>query len=664
MSAVISIQDVLGEGGILSRRLQGFRERPQQLEMANAIAAAVNEERHLVVEAPTGVGKSLAYLVPLLLGAVDQGRKVVIVTHTIALQDQLFDKDIPLLASCLPVEFTVTKAMGRSNYLGIRRFGLAQERAPTLVADDPTVRSLQRVADWVPQAFEGRRQELQPPVRGELWEQIQSESDNCLGHRCDHFNDCFYQSARRRAQSANIVITNHALYAIDIMLRKQDAALLPEHDVLVVDEAHHLERVAQEHFGVEISRQGMRRFLRRLVGGRGSRGLLPSLEGQDANTVEAMATSLAAASDRFFDEVDSWCASQPQSNGRYREPALWDDVLSSDLDQLGQRLESLASNQEREDLRLEAEAFSFRAGALASGVRALLSVDDEDLVYFVEREPRRRQVTMAARPLDIGPILETDLFDRMGSAILTSATLSAGRDAKGLEYFVKRHGITGADQKVIGSPFDLSRLMEVHVPGDLPLPDDTGFDEAAAGVILSQVDRLGGGAFILCTSYRSLEALWRLLAGPLRERGLLALKQGDSLDRATMLERFREDGNAVLFGAESFWHGVDVPGPALRLVVITRLPFPVPAHPMNEARSERLRRQGENPFTRFFLPEAVIRFRQGCGRLVRQEDDEGLVLCLDRRVIERPYGGKFRASLGDAPWVTDAPSASQSGADG
>lgn len=650
MSSELTIKDVLGRGGILSRRLDNFRERPQQLEMADAILDALRDEAHLVVEAPTGVGKSLAYLVPMLIGAVAAGRKVVISTHTIALQDQLLEKDIPLLASCLPIEFTVTKALGRNNYLGLRRLGLAMERAPDLLADDPAVSALRRINDWSEDAFEGRRQELDPPVRPEIWDQVQSETDNCLGHRCEQFKRCFYQSARRRLQTADVIVTNHALYCTDLMLRQQDMGLLPEHAILIVDEAHHLERVAQDHLGLGFSRRGLRHFLRRLLGGRGTQGLLKRLDDDRVEGAQVLSRKIGEAGDRFFGDVDRWCASRPGSNGRYREPALWDDILSADLASLADQLEVIADGQERDELRVEVQAFAQRALGICSMVRALLAVDDPDLVYFVERDPVRRHVELAARPLDVAPILERDLFDRMGTAVLTSATLAAGRSEKDLNYFARHLGCTGARQLVLGTPFDYERLVEVHVPQDLPFPDEDGYDAAASDVALRYVDRVGGGAFILFTSYRALESSWRRLAGPLRERGLMALRQGDAMDRATMLSRFREDGNAVLFGTESFWHGVDVPGPALRLVVITRLPFPVPTLPMNEARAERLRRGGEDPFPRFFLPEAVIRFRQGCGRLVRTEEDEGLIVCLDRRVVTRPYGRRFRASLDAAPW--------------
>ncbi|NRA97536.1 MAG: DEAD/DEAH box helicase [Planctomycetes bacterium] len=659
MSSELPIEDVLGRGGILSRRLDGFRERPQQVEMAEAVLDALREEAHLVVEAPTGVGKSLAYLAPVLIGAVATGRKVVISTHTIALQAQLLEKDIPLLASCLPIEFTVTKALGRNNYLGLRRLGLAMERAPDLVADDPAVVALRRVHEWSEDAFEGRRQELDPPVRPEIWDQVQSETDNCLGHRCEQFKRCYYQAARRRLQTADVIVTNHALYCTDLMLRQQDMGILPEHPVLIIDEAHHLERVAQDHLGLSLSRRGMRHFLRRLLGGRGAQGLLKRLDGDAVDGAQTLARKVGEAGDRFFGDVDRWCASRPGSNGRYREPGLWDDVLSADLAALADRLEILADAQERDEVRVEVEAFARRSLAMCSMVRSLLAVDDPDLVYFVERDPVRRHVELAARPLDIAPILERDLFDKLGCVVSTSATLAAGRGENDLGYFARRHGCSGARQLVLGSPFDYQRLVEVHVPRHIPFPDEDGYDEAAADVVLRYIDKAGGGAFVLFTSYRALEASWRRLAGPINERGLMALRQGDTMDRATMLTRFREDGNGVLFGTESFWHGVDVPGSALRLVVITRLPFPVPTLPLNEARAERLRRGGEDPFPKFFLPEAVIRFRQGCGRLVRTEEDEGVILCLDRRVVERPYGKRFRATLADASWDTGVEDAAE-----
>ena len=656
-----TIQDVLGRGGVLSRRLDGYRERKQQLDMADAIADAFQRSAHLMAEAPTGTGKSLAYLVPAVLGPVSQGRKVVIATHTIALQDQLVEKDLPLLAASLPIEFTVAKALGRTNYLGLRRLGLALADAPTLVADDPRTAALTRIRHWSELIDEGRRQQLDPPASSEIWDLVQSESDNCLGPRCGTYKDCFYWGARRRLETADIIVTNHALYCTDIMLRRLDSGLLPEHDVLIIDEAHHFERVASDHFGLEISRRGMRWFLRRLTGGRMSPGLIGRLGGEGVEGVRTLLLRLAVTSDGFFDSIDVWFAAQPGGNGRYRQPYIVEDTLSPPLAELADRLEGLADEQEKPEVAVEVSAFGQRALGMATMVRSLLAVDDPDMVYFVERDPTRRATRVAARPLDVAPTLETELFDRVQSVIVTSATLASGRDPKDLGYTAGRLGCTGSDHLVLDSPFDLPRLVEVHVPEDVPLPDEADHDAKAADATLRYIRRAQGGAFLLFTSYRALEASWRRLAAPLGEMGLLVLRQGDAMDRAAMLRRFREDGNAVLFGTDSFWHGVDVPGPALRLVVVGRLPFPVPTTPLNEARAEQLRREGDDPFTSFALPEAVIRWRQGFGRLVRTEDDEGVIVCLDRRILLRPYGARFREAVGAVPWRVGSSEAANEG---
>lgn len=651
MGSGITVTDVLGRGGVLSRRLEGFRERPQQLEMARAAARAFREGGTLLAEAPTGVGKSLAYLVPALLELVDRGRRVVVSTHTIALQEQLLNSDLPLLGGCLPVEFVALKAVGRGNYLSRRRLADALTHAPTLLSGDRQAQRLQLLAGWAERSTEGTLQDLGERP-GDVWDLVRSEADNCLGRRCPTYGTCFFHEARRRLESAHVIVANHALYFSDLRLREEDAGVLPDHDALILDEAHHVEHVAAEHFGLDVSRRMLEHYLSRLSArGRGL-GVLHRLRNGPHGGAVALVDDLRGAVREFFGGVEAWLARNPAA--RMREPGVVRDVLSGPLLELARLLaEEVTPADEREAVELESQVL--RARGLGESVRALLAVDDPGLVYFVEQDPGGRDTALVARPLEVAPILEERLFQRLPTVVLTSATLGVGPGEDGLGYAAGRLGCGDAERLVLGSPFRFEERVEVHVPASLPLPDEEGYPRAAAEAIAAYVRRTRGGAFVLFTSYRSLEAVHGLLAGPLGAEGYSVLKQGGSLDRRRMLELFRGDGNAVLFGTDSFWEGVDVPGPPLRLVVLARLPFPVPTLPLNAARAEELRKRGRNPFREFSLPEALIRFRQGFGRLIRTEEDEGLVVCLDRRVLERAYGRWFQVAVPSCPWITAPP---------
>lgn len=645
------MDDVFGSEGVLSRRLEGFRRRDGQIRMADAVAETFKEGRRLLVEAPTGTGKSLAYLAPAILGPVAEGQRVVISTHTINLQEQLIEKDLPLLAACLPVEFSAQKALGRRNYLGLRRLGVAMAQAPLLADDDPDVRSLKRLAQWSRSTLEGRFVELDPLPAGSVLDDVQSEADNCLGRRCEHYKECFYQSARRRLETADIIVTNHALLVIDAQLKRIDRGVLPDYEVLVVDEAHHLAHVAADHLGLEVDRRQVMRLLSRLFG-RGRRpGQIRRLLGEGAASFEERAALLRGRAGAFFDRLDAWRAESGGSNGRVREPQFVEDLIGPGFLDLGRALRGAAEEATRPEAAVELEGWAGRALAVGEATSELLSMEDREAVTWVESEPERGRTRLMARPLDVSEALQEDLFGPRHAVVGTSATLAAGGDESGLVPIRKSLGLgAGGHDLVLPSPFDLERQVRAFVAHGIPEPSEPEHAATLREWIMAAVSHVRGGAFVLFTSYQALDGAWRRLVDPLEAMGLVVLKQSSGVDRAAMLRRFREDGNAVLFGTESFWEGVDVPGSALRLVILTRLPFPVPTTPFNEARSERCRNRGGDPFRDLSLPEAIVRFRQGCGRLIRTESDEGMLLCLDPRMARKGYGARFSRAVAPVAW--------------
>ena len=645
------IVEVLGKDGVLSRRISGFRERGQQLAMAEAVRGAIQADRPLMVEAPTGVGKSFAYLVPSLLEAVDAGKRVILATHTIALQEQLLERDLPLLDASLPVECTAAKAVGRANYLSLRRLDQALINAPLLFSGEEEVRELRRLQKWSQNSSGGLRQELEPqPIRA--WDAVQSEGDNCLGRRCATFESCFFHGARRRVENADLIVTNHALFFLDLRLQEEGLGLLPPADVVILDEAHHISRVARQSFGLELSERWVLRTLQRLAVPGRAQGLIYTLPEVHRKQLLPLIREGRSSARLFFDDLAGYLEVEAASNGRIRQPEFIDNLLSDRLSELGEGLVRAIETSDSEEESVELSAAASRIEGLASEGRALLRVDDPELVYYGEAAPQMRDRRLCARPVDVGETLKEHLFSKTGCVVLTSATLfPMGAGQSRPKFSAETLGCPDAELLALDSPFDHGQV-ELHVPKELPSVDDPGFPASAAKVIEDYVGVSRGGAFILCTSYRSLEALHRLTASSLGRQGYCVLRQGGSLDRSRLLERFREDGNAVLFGADSFWEGVDVPGPALRLVIITRLPFPVPTLPMNEARVEAIKKRGGSPFKEFFLPEALLRFRQGFGRLIRKEDDEGRVVCLDRRIVEKSYGAAFRRALPGCRWVT------------
>ena len=638
-----SLYNFFAAGGVLSRTHPAYEFRRGQLQMAQAVEQALEEKRHLIVEAGTGTGKTLAYLLPV----IRSGKRVIISTNTKNLQEQLFFKDIPFLEQALfpdgEGKLSVCYMKGRGNYLCRKKlYDLTDQ--PVLSGLDE-IEHYRAIAAWEKTTQTGDRAELAGlPEASALWHKLDARSETCLGQKCSSWDKCFITEMHRRAMESNIIIVNHHLFFADLAIKQQaeyapDAGILPEVGAVIFDEAHELEDVAGSYFGVSVSNSRMEELCRDIEA---------SLQRNRLYTekMSGAIKSLRERSQLFFSVL-------PQGEGRFafenRREFLEENGeeflgLQQSLQRLGSEMENLPSKPE------EMFAFVRRAQELQVQLGFLMESEDQNTVFWIERRGFRgresMRVFLQATPIDVAPILKTCLFDNLECAVLTSATLAV---SGGFEYFRRRLGLEHVRELVLPSHFDYESQALFYVPPDLPDPRTPQFAVKATERIRRILEITRGRAFVLFTSYAQMRDIYQRLLGEIEYPMLL---QGDA-PKSALLEEFRLTPNAVLFATSSFWQGVDVQGEQLSCVIIDRLPFAVPSDPVVAARVKSIDAEGGNAFFQYQVPGAVITLKQGFGRLIRSLHDRGLLMLLDNRILKKQYGRMFIESLPNYRKTTD-----------
>ncbi|HEX7587687.1 MAG TPA: helicase C-terminal domain-containing protein [Anaerolineae bacterium] len=676
---VKALGHMLGPEGVFAQNFPGYEYRPQQVEMLSAIADAFNNGATLLVEAGTGTGKSVAYLVPALFWAAQNNQRVVISTNTINLQDQLYLKDIPDLRALLPFEFKAALLKGRSNYICRRRLD-SLRKSDKLTAEQ--VRVLAKVLAWLPSTTTGDSAELTlMGAENQVWSVLSSDQDHCSVEQCAlrQENKCFFYRARDKAESAHVIIVNHALLLSDVATENR---VLPEYKYLVVDEAHHLEARATEALSFEGSRSSLEIMLRNLANERG--GLIGNLAGNLRNSdvpaqikrqVQNIFDDAAQDIDRalrgvydFFNALDGFLGQQESLSGesdtgydrqirltpaRRSQPdwsrieIAWEsfgDMLVKSCEALEKVYNAWTELDDYEvpsqpDLQQELSFAIRRVGDTRASLEALVTKPNANGIYWANINKNNGDISLHSAPLFVGDMLQKQLFAGKDATILASATLCVD---KNFNHIKSRLGIGDwADELEVGSPFDYANAAMVYVPTDIPEPGQPGYQKAVDATLIELLRAMQGRTLVLFTSYSQLQATYRAVSRPLEEDDIMVIAQKLDGSRRQVLETFKTQERTALFGTRSFWEGIDVAGEALSCLVIARLPFSVPSDPVFSARSETF----DDSFAQYAVPEAVLRFRQGFGRLIRTKSDRGIVVVLDRRVLSKNYGRIFIESL-------------------
>ena len=608
-----------------------------------------------MVEAGTGVGKSFSYLAPVAQYTLENQSLAIISTNTISLQEQIFHNDIPFLQKALSSDFKAVLVKGRHNYLCLRRLHKINFQQADLFSDEYEMRHFAKIIAWSYRTEDGSLYDLDEEPDMKVWDMVSSNTETCLGRKCQYYKQCLFQKAREKMHGARILIVNHHLFFSDLAMREEKKSVLPEYDMLVFDEAHSIENVATEHLGATLSNSALKYTMDLLFNAKKQKGFLLTID--DHASMEWVEV-IRKRTDAFFKEIKEYFENgRPGEDSdllRLRRPNFVDNKLSEPLAKLVESLRDAKTHARNKEDELEITSFIRKINAFRNSLDVILNQALERYVYWIECPKRlnNSKVSINAAPINIGSILKKEIFSSSKPVILTSATLSTEKDS--FRYFNERTGVTGAIEKKFGSPFDYKNQVRMYIAKNMPAPDRiTEYSHGVAERIKKYIDLTNGGAFVLFTSYTLMNIVYEEVEGYFNERGFNVLRQGAGLGRSKMLSRFKNEAGSILFGVDSFWQGIDVQGKALSNVIITKLPFSVPDHPIIEARIEDIRKRGGDAFLEYNLPEAVLRFKQGFGRLVRSKKDTGIVAVLDSRIITKSYGRQFLDSIPQCEIIID-----------
>ncbi len=641
------------ETGILSGA-KGFEFREQQQRMAGAVAQALEDEAPVLIEASTGVGKSLAYLIPSLRFALEHDRKAIISTHTINLQEQLFHKDIPTVQKALGMPFRAALLKGRANYLCVTRLKRAIAQSKDLFNQEEA-KQLHDLLAWSQDCGEGSLAELpaELAISPKVWAQVCSENHVCTPRNCG--TTCPYQAARLRVQEAQVVVLNHTLFfgllALADLTQSEEMERMPgfifPNDFLILDEAHTIETVAANQLGIHVSEAEIKYELMRLYNKRTHKG---SLKQYATGRMLQYVDDAQMAADEFFEIAREDCnLDENHGTVRLRRGDWTEDLLSPALEVLEREIKEALQLVENELSRSELMDIAGRLLSYRTAVSTMVTLAEEGYVYWAESSGAEgKYMNLRAALIDVASVLREKLFEADRALILTSATLATAGDD--MSYYVGRIGAEDVETLSLGSPFNFAEQMRVVAARSMPYPpsrdgDEDEYHNAMAWWIEKALLESEGRAFVLFTSYALMRAMEKRIRPFCVEQGWALFMQGEGQTRSQMIEQFKADVDSVLFGTESFWTGVDVPGEALSNVIITKIPFESPSNPLTEARCEAIAEAGGKPFSDYSLPEAVLKFRQGVGRLIRSKTDKGMVVLLDARITNKPYGLKFMQAL-------------------
>jgi len=692
----------LRDGSKISRSLKGYEERAEQLDMAVSVSETFNDDKIALIEAGTGVGKSMAYLVPSVLWAVSNKERVLISTNTINLQEQLIYKDIPFIHDNVCSDFKAILVKGRGNYACKKKAARLGSEGGELF-EDQNIAEERSLVKWMEKSKDGCRSDLNFVPRASSWGKIVSEADLCGKARCSYYKECFFYMARREAASADIMVVNHHLLFADLAVKGEkggfnEGAVLPPYSRVILDEAHNIEDVATEYFGASVSKRGMELLLGRMVSKKdSSRGLLPYICNKIAKKKGTLPSSfipqvsalinekiipsieyIRSVSSEFFDVTAYLSMEIKKKEAKAEEQKrdirvrIWDHILSgeewlevkqklADLLRSGRQcaaqmktvarsirdVEDKEWKENIETLVMELNAYTERLLSFLDTVESFFFMETEGHVKWIDISDKigGMSIRFNIAPVSVAEMMNEKVYSNFKSAVLTSATLSV---KGGFAYFKERTGLekTGErlKEKLLLSPFDFKAQVFLGIPTDMPLPGDKGYEEVMIKAIADALYISEGRAFVLFTSYNMMNKAFREISGDERLSSYPMMLQGEGT-RNSLIKRFREDERSVLFGSDSFWEGVDVQGDSLMSVILTKLPFNVPDDPLVQARNEMIEKNGGNPFMDYVLPEAVLKFKQGFGRLIRSKSDRGAVLILDSRIARKSYGGIFVKSL-------------------